>query len=52
MPFKDTFLSNTSQTPPTHANTGTGSGGYKGFKELAPGLHAASSLLSCGPVSP
>ena len=52
MPFKDTFLSNASQTPPTHANTGKGSGGYQGFKERAPGLHAASSLLSCGPVSP
>lgn len=52
MPFKDTFLSNASQVPPTHANTGKGSGGYQGFKEAAPGLHAASSLLSCGPVSP
>ena len=52
LPFKDTFLSNTSQAPPTHANTGTGTGGFKGFKEEAPTLHAISSLLSAGPVSP
>ena len=32
LPFKDTFLSNTSQAPPTHANTGTGTGGFKGFR--------------------
>ena len=44
-PFKDTFLSNATQVPPTHANTGKGSGGYQGFKEEAPGLHAASALV-------
>jgi hypothetical protein len=52
LPFKDTFLSNSKQTPPTHANTGTGSGGFKGFVETAPELHALSALLSAGPVSP
>jgi hypothetical protein len=52
LPFKDTFLSNTSQTAPTHANTGKGSGGFKGFHEAAPELHAVSALLSAGPVSP
>lgn len=49
-PFKDTFLSNASQAPPTHANTGKGSGGYQDFKEMAPALHAASALLRCASV--
>ena len=54
LPFKDAFLSNTTQPPPTHSNTGGGEGrgGFKGFKEVAPALHAASALLSTGPVSP
>ena len=54
LPFKDAFLSNTTQPPPTHSNTGGGEqrGGFKGFKEVAPALHAASALLSAGPVSP
>ena len=48
LPFKDTFLSNSTQTPPTHANTGTGSGGFKGFHEQAPELHAISGAwASC-----
>ena len=54
LPFKDAFLSNTSQAPPTHSNTGDyyKGGGFEGFKEEAPELHAASALLSRGPVSP
>ena len=52
LPFKDCFLSNTTQTAPKHANTGTGSGGFKGFHEAAPELHAISAILSTGPVSP
>lgn len=52
LPFKDTFLSNRSQVAPTHANTGKGSGGFQGFHEEAPELHAISALLSAGPVSP
>ena len=52
LPFKDTFLSNGTQTPPTHANSGTGKGGFKGFHEQAPQLHAISAILSTGPVSP
>ena len=34
------------------SNTGKGSGGFKGFHEEAPELHAISALLSTGPVSP
>eukprot|EP01048_Picozoa_sp_COSAG05_P002599 COSAG05_NODE_108_length_18693_cov_7.956709_9_plen_345_part_00 len=52
LPFKDCFLSNRSQTAPTHTNTGTSSGGFKGFHEQAPELHAISAILSTGPVSP
>lgn len=53
LPFKDTFLSNATQQPPSHSNTGKpGSGGFKGFRERAPALHAAAALLSAGPVSP
>ena len=49
LPFKDTFMSNRSQVAPTHANTGKDTGGFKGFHEEAPELHAISALLSAGP---
>ena len=51
LPFKDAFLSNSTQAPPTHSSEQR-AGGFMGFVEKAPELHAASALLSAGPVSP